>query len=100
MVVAVGEYTFIIYKASVAVGLLHLPVEGAAFERAPATAADDVLGGKCPGLASNDDEVGLAPEPDVASVADVKEVGGVVAHQRHDFCEREYVLLHEFEHGG
>ena len=100
VLVPFGKYTFIIYKASVAVGLLHLPREGAPFEGTPTAAADDAVGGERPRLTTDEGEVGFHTFANEAAAFDVEQAGGVVAHELHHTSDGKYAFLDESEHGG
>ena len=83
MFVAFGEYTFIIYESSVAIGLLHFPAERLSLQGAPSATTDDLVIGQRPGLAAQEHEVCVHSFPDESSLADAEECGRIVAHQLH-----------------
>ena len=99
MAVAVGEHTFIIYKATIAIGLFDLPLESVTFKRTPSAPAHDIVGCQCPRLAAYHDEVGFHAFANEAAVLDAEKAGRVVAHQFHHPLQAEYALFHQIEHG-
>ena len=95
------HYTIIIYKVSVADGLLYTPCVAVTFHWAPSAAAEYTIAGDGPGrVRTYDGDVGLIARPDEPTSLYAEEQGGVMAHQCYEAFYGEHSLVDQFEHGG
>ena len=94
------EGSLIIYKVTVAEGLLHLPLVFVSLHRAPlALALYNLLGYLPWRLWFNDDDISLISLAKEASLTYLEELGRLMSHQFYHPFDGEHALIYQLEHG-
>lgn len=89
----------IIYKVSVAEGLLHAPLILMSLHRAPlALALYHLLGNQPRRMGTNHHDVGMIAWAQIASLSDLEQLGRLMSHELYQSLDAEHTLVYQFQH--